>query len=238
MDAEEMPAGTITALSPQETSTQRVSIFIDGTFALGVGLDALIREDLYVGKYVDEAQWSRLEATEQANRAFHSALRYLQVRPRSTAEVRERLQRKQFAPLAIEQAIERLRALDMLDDMDFARRWIESRNAHRPRGRSMLAEELRRKGIARDVIETVLQDAELLGNEQEQARKVAYAALPKYASIGNRETFQRLLGGYLQRRGFNYETIKPLIKTLWLEIQPSNDTEESEADTPPPQSCA
>lgn len=214
-----MPEGTITALRYQERNRQRVHIFVDDVFALEVSLDTLTRENLYVGKYLDTEQWARLEAAESADQAFRAALRFLQARQRSTAEVRERLQRKQLAPAAIEQDIVRLTDLGMLDDAAFARSWVENRNASRPRGQQMLRGELARKGIDREIVAATLSDKELLGDERAHALTVARAALRKYADAPDFATFQRRLGGYLQRRGFAYDAIGPIVKLLWREVR-------------------
>jgi regulatory protein len=210
-----MPEGTITALRPQEHDQQRVNVYIDDAFALGVSLDMLVREELYVGKQIDAVQWARLDAAGRADKAYRAALRLVQARPRSTAELRERLQRKQFAPDVIEQTLERLRRIELLDDSAFARFWIENRNTCRPRGKQALRSELHRKGIDRAVIDTALDDAELVGDEQARAVTLAQGVLSRYAGIADYATFQRRLGGYLQRRGFGYDTIKPVLEQLW-----------------------
>ncbi len=214
-----MPEGTITALRAQERDSQRVNVFIDEVFALGVSHATLVREDLYVGKYLDAAQWARLETTEHNTRCYQAALRYLQARPRSTDEMRKRLQQKQFAPQVIEDTIGRLTDQGLLDDEAFARFWVENRNACRPRGPRALRAELAQKGIDRTLIDTTLHDDDLMGDEHEQALTLARAALPRYAGATDRAAFQRRLGGYLQRRGFGYDTIKPILETLWREVQ-------------------
>lgn len=213
-----MPEGTISALRLQEHDRQRVNVFIDGSFALGVSLETLTREQLYVGKQIDAQQWARLAAAESVSKALHAALRWLQARPRSIAEIRERLQRKQFAPETIEAVIARLTDLDMLDDAAFARYWVESRNRSRPRGQQALRSELARKGIDRETVAQTLRDEELVGDEHERARALARDVLPKYAQVADRATFQRRLGGYLQRRGFAYALIKPIVDELWREV--------------------
>lgn len=91
-----MPAGTITTLQAQPSDPQRVNLFIDGTFALGIGLTTLARERLYVGLVLSEADYERLARIELAEKAVRAALRALDARPRSVAEIRERLQRKGF----------------------------------------------------------------------------------------------------------------------------------------------
>lgn len=213
-----MPAGTITALRIQERDSQRVNVFIDGAYAIGISLSTLARERLFVGQQLSEADFARLEQTESVDKALHAALRFLELRPRSEAEIRERLRRKGFAPETIAAALERLQHLGLVDDESFARAWVENRQTYRPRGRGALRDELRRKGVAPDIISATLEDAELLGDEHEQALELGRKALRKYASAPDRVTFARRMGGYLQRRGFPPDAVRPVIDQLWREI--------------------
>ena len=225
-----MPAGTITSLHAQVNDSQRINVFIDDVFALGISLTTVSREKLYVGKVLNETDYQRLEQTETTEKSLHAALRLLSARPRSTAEIRERLQRKGFSATSIEQTIERLSDLELLDDTAFARLWIENRQTLRPRGVNALRNELRQKGIQRDIVEATLQDDELVGDETEQALTIARSIVHKYRDSPNRATFTRRLGGYLQRRGFHFDTIHPVIDQLWQEIQQQQElTEDSDA---------
>ena len=214
-----MPAGTITALRAQANDPQRVNIFIDGAFALGVSLNTISKEGLYVGKMLSEEEYARVAGAEGADRALQAALRFLEARPRSTVEIRERLRRKAFEPDAISAVLDRLGELGLVDDAAFARFWVENRQSSRPRGTGMLRDELRRKGIDRAVADTILGDDHLVGDEAEQVWTLARAALRKYAGAADRATFMRRMGGYLQRRGFSFDTIRPVVEQLWSEIQ-------------------
>ncbi|MCU0494081.1 MAG: RecX family transcriptional regulator [Chloroflexaceae bacterium] len=221
-----MPAGKITALRAQEHDSQRVNVFIDGAFAIGISLNTLSREGLHVGKVLEAEAWTRLESAEGNDKAFQAALRFLNARPRSTTEVRERLAQKSFQPEAIDLAVARLVELGLLNDEQFARFWVENRLTCRPRGARMLREELRRKGVSRTVVDTVLHDEELTGDEDERALTLARAALRKYADAPDRATFQRRLGGYLQRRGFDAGSTMKIVNRLWQELK--HDVEEED----------
>jgi regulatory protein len=223
-----MPAGTITALRAQAKDPQRVNVFVDGEFALGVSLNTISKEGLYVGKALSAEEFARVERAESSDKALHAALRFLEARPRSTFEIRERLRRKEFTDEAIQAAIERLAGLGMIDDAAFARSWVENRQASRPRGVGALRDELRRKGIDRAVTETLLSDETLTGDEEQRAMSVARSALSKYANAPNRAAFQRRLGGYLQRRGFGFDAIGPILETLWSELRSAEDEDEDE----------
>jgi regulatory protein len=141
--------------------------------------------------------------------------------------VRERLTRKEYAPEAIDTALARLAQLELIDDAAFARLWVENRQTIRPRGISALRDELRRKGIAAEVAAHVLSDEELTGDEAERALALARAALRKYANAADRPTFMRRMGGYLQRRGFSFDVIRPIIDQLWAEVRSQGDDEEA-----------
>ena len=56
---------------------------------------------------------------------------------------------------------------------------------------------------------------------------VARNALRRYADAPDRLSFQRRLGGLLQRRGFSLNLIRPILGTLWEELraQRSEDAE-------------
>ncbi|MCX7790729.1 MAG: RecX family transcriptional regulator [Chloroflexaceae bacterium] len=213
-----MPAGTITAISAQTRDSQRVNVFVEGQFAFGLSLDTLAREGLYVGQHLDEAAWARLETLGEIERALSAALRLLAARPRSSAEMRQRLRRKGFGPVAVARALERLLATGMLDDAAFSRYLIENRQTFRPRGARALRAELRHKGVDRETIEAAMAacggDADA---ERARALAVARAALPRYAGAPDRATFDRRLGGLLQRRGFDMDTIRPILAILWHE---------------------
>ncbi len=211
-----MPEGTITGLRAQEHDAQRVNVYIDHSFAFGVSLATVARERLYVGMHLDAATCARIEASESVERATQIAVRAIESRPRSVAEIRDRLQRKGFAPETIDAAVERLHASGLLDDAAFARFWVENRQICRPRGRHALADELQRKGVNAELVASTL-DAMLTSDEAARAETLARAAARRYAAVADYQTFLRRLGGYLQRRGFSAATILPIIERLWRE---------------------
>jgi SOS response regulatory protein OraA/RecX len=85
-----------------------------------------------------------------------AALRFLEARSRSVAEVRTRLARAGYRPELVESAIGRLTDLGMLDDAAFAAQWVESRDRAHPRGEAALMVELRQKGIDAPTIAATL----------------------------------------------------------------------------------
>ena len=92
-----------------------------------------------------------------------AAARFLEVRPRSVAEVRRRLRSAGYSAALVEGAVVRLVELGFLDDAAFARAWVESRDRARPRGERALRVELRQKGVGREETD------EALGERRDEA---------------------------------------------------------------------
>ena len=89
---------------------------------------------------------------------FEAAARFLEARSRSVHEVRQRLTHAGYRPELVEGAIERMLELGMLDDEDFARAWVESRDRARPRGERAIRAELALKGVDRASVDLILEE--------------------------------------------------------------------------------
>ena len=85
-----------------------------------------------------------------------AALRFIEVRPRSVAEVRRRLTQAGYRAGLVDGAIQRLGDLGILDDATFTEAWVESRDRARPRGERALRRELALKGIDRELVDEAM----------------------------------------------------------------------------------
>jgi regulatory protein len=97
-------------------------------------------------------------AVDDPQAVLDAALRFLEARSRSVAEVRRRLTSAGYRADLVGGAIDRLLELGMLDDEAFARAWVGSRDRARPRGESALRRELGLKGVARETLDRVLEE--------------------------------------------------------------------------------
>ncbi len=91
------------------------------------------------------------------------ALRLLSYRPRSIREIKKRLTKTNADTNTINRVINNLIDQNLLNDQEFAQWWVDQRVKFRPRGNYALTQELAQKGLARDIIDSVLLsfDAEL-----------------------------------------------------------------------------
>ena len=82
-------AGHISALRFQKRTSERVNVFLDGSYAFA--LPATVAAGLRPGQYLSDEDIARLKALDEQERAYERCLRFLAYRPRSTAEVRRYL---------------------------------------------------------------------------------------------------------------------------------------------------
>jgi regulatory protein len=198
-------SGQITALRPTRRDPNRISVDLDGAFAFALPAQLVAGERLEIGVALDESRTASLLAADEFARATEAALVFLGYRPRSEREVRDRLRRNGFGQDAIDLAIARLHDWRYLDDEDFARRWVENRATHRPRGKRLLQQELRNKGIDRETAHSVIAEADL--DEAADAEQIARRRLPSYAG-DDPAAIRRRLAAYLARRGYGYDVIR------------------------------
>jgi len=150
--------------------------------------------------------------------ALDVALRYLAARPRSEREVRRRLLRGgAFSSDVIEATLARLREDGFLDDRAFASYWLEQRRAFRPRGARLLRAELRQHGISSAV---AAETTAAFGTAEDDAYRAAHKRAEQLAAAGADErTFRTRVSQLLARRGFDWDTIAPVVERLWDELR-------------------
>lgn len=200
---------------------ERVRLYVeDGKEPVAeLSLELMAREGIGVGSALSEPRLESLVREDEGFRARDAALSLLSVRPRSRAELRRRLERKEFQEAVIERTLAAMEELGYLDDAVFAEAFVRDRVRLKPRGRFGLLRELRRKGvaeaIAREAIDAVLEAEEI--SEPELALEAAGKwARRNRTALGRasrdrdeRRKVRNRLYGHLARRGFSPDAIRP-----------------------------
>lgn len=102
---------------------------------------------------------------------YQSAMRLLNYRWRGTAELRQRLLRRNFDPKEIDATLQRLEREGWLDDDRFARELARSRATRH--GRRRIQADLRRHGIEDEAVRRALDSALDPASEEELLRRTA-----------------------------------------------------------------
>ena len=207
----------ITAIEKQRRR-RRANVYLDGRFTFSLSLGLLTEAGLHEGDALTPQQVDSLRQADVRHQAHEAALRLLAYRPRSEAEIRQRLARRGLPPQVVQETIARLRDQGLLSDAAFARFWVETRDQSSPRGRRLLWQELAAKGIERETIRQaiapVAEEDAALRAAQKKARHLQGQDYP---------VFRRRLGDFLLRRGFPYPTVRTIVERLWLERQQDSE---------------
>ncbi|MCK4519528.1 MAG: regulatory protein RecX [Candidatus Omnitrophica bacterium] len=143
--------------------------------------------------------------------ALAYSLKLLKIRPRSIFEVNDRLSARKQPPDVIMKVISSLRGSGHLNDLQFAKAWVEDRMNFNPKAPAILARELKQKGLNENIIETVLGEAKKRFDFNDVASGMADTFIKRLGGNISRESAKRRVAGYLKRRGFSSTLIDDIL---------------------------
>lgn len=151
---------------------------------------------------------------EPEEAAREQCLRLLAIRPRSADELRRRLKSGRFEDRVVESVLAGLARAGLVDDEEFARAWVASRQASGGAGQRKLRWELRRRGVAEDIIRTVVDEE--MDDEAEFRQALELARRRMRGSPSEPKTLARLQR-LLSSRGFGFDTVEAVIRRIVIE---------------------
>lgn len=143
-------------------------------------------------------------------RCRDAALDLLARRLHSESELRKKLSRKKFPPELIETVLADLKRRKLIDDRRFAATKSLSAMQYKHHGRRRAYLELIKSGVNSEVANTALDDVYAGTDPIAAARELAQKKVAALRRL-DPETARRRLAGILQRRGFDYDAIKPVV---------------------------
>jgi regulatory protein len=214
------PVVRISALE-RRPGKKGVRLCLDEDTEMVISLEVCLQRGLRIGDDLTRTDLDEIRELEERRHCLESALRLLSYRQRSEAELRDRLIRKRVPPEIVGDTIDRLRSAGLLDDLGFARNWVENRNQRSPRSRRLAAAELRAFGVTRPVVDDVTATID----ERDAAYRAAERRALSLAAVPYDE-FRRRISGFLVRRGFDYEIVKETVQQLWRRVATKRDFHE------------
>ncbi len=148
---------------------------------------------------------------DDPDRCYRAALRILNHRFNSTAELKRKLRAKGFSSDAIDPTLERLAAEKWLDDARFAGAYVRTR-VQRRIGKIRIRRELIRAGVPDDLIAQAV--GENVEPESEHARALAAAQkrLPALMRRYEPAVARNKLAAYLLNQGYDAALVREVIK--------------------------
>ena len=157
---------------------------------------------------------SRKKKENEIDTAKDTAFRFLSYRSRSVLEVKRKLQEKEFSPHTITATLSRLMELGYLNDLEYAVTVARSSVENKQWGPIRIHDALVKKGIAKDIIDHTLTE---FTKEYDVTRVARLAFDSKFSlkpdQLAEEKTRRKVIG-YLKRKGFNWNTILAVIKSV------------------------
>lgn len=151
---------------------------------------------------------------DSLEKARQSALRLLDRQRRTRSDLERRLRDKGHAPTLIADVLARLGAVGLVDDVEYARAFLNERWGRRSAGWRRLQAELRKRGVSPEDIETArlrFEEERGAADEVTAARRAIAQAARRYAALDARIRRQRLFA-MLIRRGFDGDVIEQALR--------------------------
>ena len=189
------------------------NVFVDNQFVTGLDLETIAKQGIKIGLDISQTDLKKIIQKSASEKLLNYALNFLSYRPRSEKEIRTYLSNKvktgkilRVGETIIDNTIDKLKKDRIIDDVDFAKWWIEQRMKFRPKGKLLLSQELFIKGIDKEIIQNALSQID----EQEAARAIVQKK-KKMIKTQKYQVAKKKLIGLLYRRGFTWEVIKNVV---------------------------
>lgn len=152
------------------------------------------------------------KSRDPLRKAREYAFLLLKFRLRSEKEIANRLKKKGFAEEAVKETVVFLKEKGFLNDELFAKTWVNLR-IKKPLGLARVREELRLKGIEREIINRQIEKIKEGYCEEDIAAKIAREKLNRLKEIDPCKAKRRVFA-YLLRRGFSPDIISDTLNQL------------------------
>lgn len=188
----------------------RVNIFIDEKFSFALAIELALDYGLRPKFVITPQLLDEMLRRDGDARALTRALNFISYRVRSLKEIRDKLIKDEFPEVVVDRVLERLQKSGQLNDENFAAMWVENRTLSRPRGARALQQELRQKGVDREIIAASLPDVD---EEIANARRALEPKLRLWENFDDKAKRDKCLA-FLARRGFSYGVSNAALKQI------------------------
>lgn len=203
---------TVTQISPQKNNPQRVSLFHNGEFLLGVDQQTCLECRISVGIELTGLLIERVEVLEGYHSAKSKAYDYLSRRDHASGEIRDKLLKKGFSTEVTDQVVESLTLKGYLDDSGFAEKYAVEKSRLNRWGRRKIESELVKKGVPQDIVKKGMETA-LSGLPEEE---ICLDLILKRKEYFHRELNpakrKQKIFRYLSARGFSASPISRAVQ--------------------------
>jgi regulatory protein len=200
----------ITQIIEQRRRPNRRNVYLDGVFAFGCHLNVVAKFRLRVGMQLTADEVAQIQLGDVKQECFDAAIRFLESRLHSRAELRRKLARREYGDAVLDATLDDLARLGYVNDARFAQTKALSAAQHKQHGRRRAMVELLKAGVTGETARRAVEDVYDITDSAAIARSLAMKQAPRLRKLDPVVARRRLVG-MLQRRGFDYDSIRPVV---------------------------
>jgi regulatory protein len=194
-------AKRITDIQTQAKDPERVSIFLNGKFWIGLSKNALVDLKLKIGQEITSKEKRELENEASYGKALNYAYRRIDYGMISEQKLEEKLRERNYDQETCTRVIEHCRKVLLLNDDLMAEQLISSSiKAHR--GKRWIEEKLRQKGLPEETYRDYLDESWQEVDENEEACQ-ALESFKRGQQLDRKD--QQRARNRLVNKGFGFE---------------------------------
>ncbi|MCX6704634.1 MAG: RecX family transcriptional regulator [Candidatus Woesebacteria bacterium] len=189
----------------QQKNKNRVNVYLDDEFGFGIDLDNFVLLHLKVDQELTEKEIEEIIKKSEFQKSLNKVLRFATTRPRSIKEIKDYFRRKEYDISIYRMILDKLEHFGLIDDKKFAKWWIDQRANFKPKPKRVLIQELRIKGIGKEIIDEVLEEEVV--DEEKMAKELLEKKAYKWKGLESRSARQKM-SQYLAGKGFSWDVIE------------------------------
>lgn len=205
----------ITKIGRQKNNNERYNLYLDEKYAFSVDEAVFIKYQLTKGKVIEAFTIDEIVFDDEVRKAYNKAIHFLSYRMRSEHEVKQKLLQTDFGEAVILEAIRKLYEHGFLNDEHFTKALVATQKKNSKKGPAAIRQELKKKGIEKD-----LQEEVLAAYTEEEQLTIARRLTEKIINQNEAKTpsqVKQKIQDMLQRKGYNFTIISQAIDSFELE---------------------
>lgn len=200
----------ITKIEKQKKNNNRSSVYIDEKFSFGIDDFDLFRLKLKVGDKITEEKLSEIKETVLLTSAKEYAVSIVSRFAYTKKAMTDKLKNKDYDDETIEKTLCFLEEYKLIDDYDYAKRYINDALNIKHFGIKKIKYELIQKGISADIVDSAICEFDAESIEEESIFPLAKKRLGGNFEYKNIMKVKR----YLVSKGFSFELIDKTIDSI------------------------
>lgn len=191
-------------------NNEKYSVFVDGDFAFSITEADIAFFGFEIGKEITESKYNFIKEEVILTKAKNRAVAFLGGAKKTEKAVYDKLAECGYDEDVCLTVLEELKKYGYVDDLDYARSFIEDRLRLNPKGKYALKMELKQKGVSDALANLALEEAEI--DESVYIKQLINKKRVDVHNMDERE--HKKLVDFLLRRGYSYGIIKDTIKNF------------------------